>query len=156
MTTTRTVRIEAPAERVWELVSDLPGMGALSPENTGGSWRGGATGAVVGARFRGRNRNGWRRWSTTVRVTRCVPGRSFAFTVTALGTPVSEWAYDLAPDGDGACTVTETWYDRRWSWTKPAGALLSGVRERGEATAAAEIEATLAALTRAAEGSRSL
>ena len=34
--------------------------------------------------------------------------------------------------------------------------LLSGVRERGEATAAAEIEATLAALTRAAEGSRSL
>lgn len=155
MTTSRSARIEAPAERVWELVSDLPGMGALSPENTGGTWRGGATGPAVGARFRGRNRNGWRRWSTTVRVTRCVRGRSFAFTVTAFGTPVSEWSYDLVPEGDAACTVTETWHDRRWSWTKPAGALLSGVPERGERTAAAEIEATLAALTRVAEASRS-
>ena len=129
----RSVRIEAPAERVWELVSDLPGMGALSPENTGGTWRGGATGPAVGARFRGSNRNGWRRWSTRVQVTRCEPGRSFALAVSSIGIPVSEWAYDITADGDGACVVVESLADRRPGWfKKPAGVVTGVLRDRGE------------------------
>jgi hypothetical protein len=145
------MHVEAPAQRVWDLVSDLPAMGALSPENTGGSWRGGATGPVVGARFRGHNRNGWRRWRTAVTVTRCAPGRSFAFAVTSVGIPVAEWSYDIAADGDGACTITESWADRRWGWTKAVGALVSGVKGRGEKSTAVNIEHTLAALKRVAE-----
>ena len=31
-------RIDAPAERVYDLVSDLPAMGRFSPENRGGRW----------------------------------------------------------------------------------------------------------------------
>src|SRR4051812_44883121 len=102
----RSVHVAAPAQRAWELVSDLPGMGRLSPENTGGSWQGGATGPAVGARFKGRNRNGVRRWSTSVRVTECEPGSRFAFAVSSFfGIPVSEWSYAITPHGDG-CEVT--------------------------------------------------
>ena len=44
----------AEVEAVWALVSDLTNMGDWSPENDGGSWAGDATGAAVGAVFRGR------------------------------------------------------------------------------------------------------
>lgn len=143
--------MDAPSARVWDLLSDLPGMGALSPENTGGSWRGGATGPAVGARFRGRNRNGWRRWSTSVKVTRCDPARSFSFAVSSFGIPVSEWSYDVQAEGDGACTVTETWNDRRPGWFKGPAGLVTGVRDRGPDSTAANLEHTLAALKAAAE-----
>lgn len=143
--------MEAPADRVWALVSDLPAMGALSPENTGGTWLGGATGPAVGARFRGSNRNGWRRWSTSVKVTRCEPGRTFGFAVSFTGIPVSEWAYQVEPDGEAACTVTESWSDRRPGWFKGPAALTTGVRDRGEQTTGANLESTLAALKQLAE-----
>jgi hypothetical protein len=149
MTISRRVRIAAPAQRVWDLVSDLPAMGALSQENTGGSWQGGATGPAVGARFTGRNRNGWRRWSTTVRVSRCEPGRAFAFEVAFAGIPVSEWAYEVTGE-PGGCTVSETWTDRRPAWFKAPAGLATGVRDRAEATASG-IEHTLSALKRVAE-----
>ncbi|MGB8650476.1 MAG: SRPBCC family protein [Mycobacteriales bacterium] len=150
MSITRSVQVQASPDRVWELVSDLPGMGRLSPENTGGRWLGRATGPAVGARFRGSNRNGWRRWSTTVEVTRCTPGSAFAFAVTSYGLPVSHWSYELVPHSEGGCTVTESWEDRRPGWFKgPAGAV-TGVRDR-EAATVASIDATLAALKEVAE-----
>ena len=151
MQISRSARIEAPAQRVWELVSDLPGMGALSPENTGGTWRGGATGPVVGARFRGRNRNGWRRWSTNVTITRCEPGRAFAFAVSSTGIPVSEWAYDITAEDSGACTVIESWADRRPGWFKKPAGLVTGDLNRGEQSTGDNIERTLAALKLTAE-----
>lgn len=154
MQISRSVRIEAPADQVWGLVSDLPGMGALSPENTGGAWRGGATGPAVGARFRGSNRNGWRRWSTSVTVTRCEPGRTFAFAVSSIGLPVAEWAYEVSPDGADACTVAESWADRRPGWFKTPAGLVTGVRDRGEQSTGDNIERTLAALKVAAERER--
>src|SRR5690242_7678093 len=123
---TRSTHIDAPAELVWSLVSDLPGMGRLSPENAGGEWRKGATGPVVGARFRGHNRKRWRRWSTNVLVTRCEPGRSFAFAVSSGGVPVAEWAYDITPDEQGGCTVAESWADRRPGWFKGPASLVTG------------------------------
>jgi hypothetical protein len=154
MAISRSVHIAAPAERVWDLVSDLPGMGRLSPENTGGSWRRGATGPAVGAVFKGRNKNGLRRWSTTVRVTRCEPGRAFGFAVSSvLGVPVSEWSYVLTPDGDGACEVTESWSDRRPGWFKGPAGVVTGVMNRDDASTAENLERTLAALKALAEGS---
>jgi hypothetical protein len=148
MAISRSARVQAPPQRVWELVSDLPGMGRLSPENTGGSWRGGVTGPAVGAVFKGTNRNGRRRWSTTVRVDRCEPGRSFAFGVSSvLGIPVSHWSYEIVPEeGAAACTVTETWEDRRPGWFKGPAGWVTGVRERDEAFTAANLERTLAAV----------
>jgi hypothetical protein len=146
----RNVMVRAPAEQVWALVSDLPGMGALSPENTGGRWLGGAEGPAVGARFRGHNRNGWRRWSTTVTVTRCEPGRSFAFAVSYAGIPVAEWSYDLVAE-EGGCLLTERWEDRRPAWFKRPAGLATGVLDRGEDTTGANMERTLAAVKQTAE-----
>ena len=152
MTISRSVQVKASPEAVWDLVSDLPGMGRLSPENTGGTWRRGATGPAVGAVFKGRNRNGARRWSTTVKVTRCERGSAFAFAVSSvLGIPVSEWSYDLRPTGDGGTEVTETWADRRPAWFKLPAGLVTGVLHRDETSTAANLEQTLAALKRVAE-----
>ena len=147
-----TVTVQAPAERVWALVTDLPGMGALSPENNGGRWLGGATGPAVGARFRGRNANGWRRWSTTAKVTRCQEPVVFVFDISSFGMPVSTWSYAIEA-GDGTCTVTETWTDRRSGWFASLSGLVTGVSNRSEATRAG-IDATLKAVQQAAEVAR--
>ncbi len=85
--------IAAPAETVWALIADLPRMGEWSPENTGGSWTRNATGPALGAHFRGSNRNGRRRWTTAVVVTRCEPGTCFEFAVSAFGLKVARWTY---------------------------------------------------------------
>jgi hypothetical protein len=149
MEISRSTFVAAPAEKVYGLVSDLPGMGRLSHENNGGRWVGGATGPEVGARFRGRNSNGWRRWSTSVKVVTANPGRSFVFQVSHTGIPVSQWAYTLEP-ADGGVEVTETWTDRRPGWFKGPAGLVTGVMDREDATGR-NLEHTLAALKAAAE-----
>src|ERR1700712_1562430 len=114
MTTSVSVsrEIPAPADQVWALVSDLPRMGEWSPENAGGSWVKGATGPAVGARFKGRNENGKKSWSTAVEVTVCDPSSAFAFKVTSGGLAIATWTYGIEQHAAG-CTVTETWQDQR-------------------------------------------
>lgn len=141
--------IDAPAELVWNLITDLPRMGEWSPENNGGSWAKGATGPSLGARFKGTNSNGRRRWSTDVVITACEPGREFAFEVTATGLAVANWSYRVEPEGDG-CTVTETWTDTRGWIVKTLGGAISGVSDRATFNQAG-MEATLANLATAAE-----
>jgi hypothetical protein len=149
MTISRTVQIEAPAQRVWDLVSDLPNMGRLSPENKGGTWISPATGPSVGAGFKGANRSGWRRWSTKVVVTRSEPGKEFFFTVTSVGMKVAEWGYTIEPDGL-SCSVTESWVDNRGGLMAAIGKVATGVSDRTSFTETS-IEQTLAALKKAAE-----
>lgn len=142
MEISRSTFVASTPEAAYQLVSDLPGMGELSLENKGGRWLGGATGPSAGARFKGHNRNGWRRWSTTVRVEIAEPGRDFTFKVGFWGVPVSRWSYVFA-DAEGGCTVTETWVDRRPWWFKGPAGLTTGVMDR-EAATARSIEHTLA------------
>lgn len=52
-----------------------------------------ATGAQVGAKFRGTNRIGNRRWKTVGVVVDADPGRRFSFRVTTMGLKVAEWSY---------------------------------------------------------------
>jgi uncharacterized protein YndB with AHSA1/START domain len=61
---TGTREIAIPAEKVWAMVSDVSRMGEWSPENEGGSWLAGATGAQPGAEFRALNRLGKGKWKT--------------------------------------------------------------------------------------------
>jgi hypothetical protein len=130
----RVVReVAASPERVWELVADLPRMGEWSNENEGGTWLDGATGPQVGAKFRGENRNGFRRWKTLVTVTESEPGRRFGFDVTSLGLPISTWSYTIEPTEHG-CVVTESWTDRRPGFFKPIARLATGVADRTEHT----------------------
>lgn len=117
-------RIAATAEDLYALVSDVTRMGEWSPENVGGRWLGGATMASEGARFRGANRRGWRRWSTICTVVTADPGRRFAFDVSVVRIPASRWSYEFQRDG-AATVVSETWTDRRPSWfARLAGATM--------------------------------
>ena len=125
--------IAAPAEDVWSLVADLPRMGEWSNENVGGKWLGWATAAAPGARFRGANRNGLRRWKTTVTVLDADPGERLRFQVGFFGIPISEWTYRFEPTTDG-CRVTESWTDRRPGFFKPIAHLATGVGDRADHT----------------------
>jgi uncharacterized protein YndB with AHSA1/START domain len=101
---TVSLRIGAPPERVYAIVTDIAQMGRLSPECTGGRWLGGATGPVVGARFKGTNKRGMARWSTTNEVVVADLDRAFGFQTLQSG---YRWDYRLEPDGDGT-VLTET------------------------------------------------
>ena len=76
MTNEAKIHIEASPDSVYAMVADITRMGEWSPENTGGKWLGGASGAAVGARFRGTNRAGIAVWATNVTVTAAEPGRA--------------------------------------------------------------------------------
>ena len=144
-----TTTIGADPIKVYNLVADLPRMGEWSPENTGGRWIDGATGPAPGAKFRGSNRRGVLRWSTTVKVTDATPGKRFAFDVTYGPVPISHWEYVF--DGDGqSCTVTERWVERRPAWMKVASIPVMAVADRAKHNTR-NMEATLAALKVAAE-----
>ncbi|SDC86522.1 SRPBCC family protein [Actinokineospora iranica] len=142
------IDVAAPADRVYALVSDLPGLATLSEEFQRGSWLGGVTEAKVGARFRGANRRGVRWWSTVSTVTDAEPTR-FAFDVRSLGLPVSRWQYDIEPTATG-CRVTESTWDRRPAWYRPITILATGVSDRSTQNQR-NIERTLARLKQAAE-----
>jgi hypothetical protein len=140
--------INAPADALYDMVSDVTRMGEWSPETTSCRWLGDDRGPAVGARFRGVNRIGWRRWSTTCTVVAADPGRRFAFDVDFGPMPIARWSYEFVPDGDGT-RVAETWTDRRPRWITPFTPL-TGVRSR-PAHNRAGMETTLARLREAAQ-----
>jgi uncharacterized protein YndB with AHSA1/START domain len=142
-------QIAADPQTVYDLIADLPRMGQWSPENTGGKWLSGATGPAVGARFRGTNRAGFRRWSTTCEVTAAEPGKRFAFHVSVGPMHVSDWVYDFTSDGGGT-RVTERWTDRRAGWMRRVAGPVTGVPDRATHNLDG-MRKTLAALKRAAE-----
>ena len=144
-----TREIAAPAETLWAMVSDVTRMGEWSPENEGGAWLDPATAAKPGARFRGKNRLGKHKWSTTATVLEAEPGVRFSFHISSGPVKVADWIYDFAPRDTG-CRVTETWVDRRPGWFKPLGRLATGVGDRS-AHNRAGMEQTLAGIAAAAE-----
>ena len=97
-----TVHIAAPADRVWDLVSDVTRIGEFSPETFEAEWLSGARRPEVGARFRGHvRRNGGPVYWTACTVVVSDPGREFAFTVAGPGgATVNTWRYQLAPSAD--------------------------------------------------------
>lgn len=127
-----TVEIAASPEHVYALITDLDVLAELAAETETMRWTSG-TGAQVGARFRGTNRNGWRRWSTTCTVVDADPGLRFAFEVThPPALKIARWQYDITPTPAG-CSVTESTVDRRPAIFKPLGGLATGQPDRGAA-----------------------
>lgn len=102
-----TIHIDAPPEKVYDVVTDVTRMGEWSPETVKGQWLDGATGPAVGARFKGTNRKGLVRWSTKPRVVIADEGREFAFVTETGGKEQTKWSYHFEPDGGGA-KVTES------------------------------------------------
>lgn len=147
------VDVAAAPSTLYALVSDVTRMGEWSPENVGCTWLGGARTPVVGARFKGKNQRGWRRWSTVNEVIEAEPGEVFAFRTSSMGLPVAEWRYRF--DGDensGTCTVTESWTDERGTLITIGGRLATGVADRDTHNREG-MRQTLAALRAAAETS---
>ena len=145
------VVVRADAGRVWSMVTDVTRMGEWSPETERAEWIDGATGPAVGARFKGHNRKGRARWSTTCEVVESEPGRAFAFAVGKVTKPETVWRYRFDPVAEGV-QVTET-----FELTKPLGfgsrlvtRVTTGVKDR-PADMEAGVRATLAALKRQAE-----
>ena len=104
-----TVHMAAPADKIWDLITDVHSIGSYSPEVFEAEWLDGATGPTLGARFRGhvkRNEIGPVYW-TVCRITACEPGREFGYEVLVGDRGVNNWHYELAPGGDGT-DVTES------------------------------------------------
>ena len=138
--------IDSPLDEVWRKVSDLTRMGEWSPENKGGEWIKGATGPAVGARFKGRNSNGKKSWSTVVEVTEFEPSKKISFALMVGPSAWCDWIYEVEPSGGGTL-VTHSWVDRRGKFSKWLGGLVSGVSDRASHNRR-NMEATLAALAR--------
>jgi uncharacterized protein YndB with AHSA1/START domain len=141
-----TVAIAAPPEVVYDLVADVTRMGEWSPECTSCEWLGEP--GQVGSRFRGHNRSGLARWSTTAEVQVADRPRAFSF-ATMSGDKVSTvWSYRVEPDGYGT-KLTE-------SFESVSTPFLIGIAERlfirnRQQQLEAGIASTLAAIKAAAE-----
>jgi hypothetical protein len=96
-----TVHVDASPADVYAVVSDVTRMGEWSPETVRCEWVDGATGPAVGARFKGSNRRGIARWSTTPTIVVADAGREFAFVVD----DTTKWSFRCEADGAGTRLV---------------------------------------------------
>ncbi len=133
--TPRTLRVErriaTTPEAAWELIADITRMGDWSPETTRAEWTGGAKKPAVGARFKGTNQMGSKKWTSDCAVTACVPGKRFAFDVKAGPFKVAGWAYEFAPT-DSGCLVTELWEDHRGALVTWISPVITGTKDRAK------------------------
>ncbi|WP_030058036.1 MULTISPECIES: SRPBCC family protein [Streptomyces] len=122
------VFVQAPVERVWELVTDIALPARLSPELHRVAWLDGADGPAPGARFEGHNRRtGMPDWRTVSEVTELTgpdtpagPADHLVFAWAVMdadgryGEPVSDlagalarWHFDLTAE-DGGTRLRES------------------------------------------------
>lgn len=149
---TDSIVIDAPASRVWELVTAMERYGEWSNENTGGYWRKGADGepgtGKVGDQFVGINRRDGNEWKAPVEIIRCDEPSDYAFVTGGLAMNFVLWRYQLEAEGSGT-RLTESWTLRQ---TTPT------IAEKGDAeldyrrnNAVTSIRATLEGIKAAAE-----
>lgn len=98
------IHVEASPQRCWELVSDVTNMGRWSPECYRARWLDGDR-PQPGARFRGWNRRGPLRWSTSCVVDVAEAPGGFAFTVLHWGRRLTTWSYHFEPEAHGTRVV---------------------------------------------------
>jgi uncharacterized protein YndB with AHSA1/START domain len=147
------VVIEAPAERIYALVADMPRMGEWSPECQRVEWLEGSTGPAEGAKFIGHNQGGPRgllKWSRRGRVLIAEPGRDFVFTTEEGGKEGVVWRYGFEPV-EGGTRVTESYEVRTIpTWARIVDVPTNRVRELREG-----LQHTLEQLKSAAEATPS-
>lgn len=95
------VVVDAPPEKVYDLVSDITRMGEWSPECVGCEWTNGATGPAVGATFHGHNRRSGNEWTTPNTVLVADVAREFTWVVGSFEVKVCTWGFRFEPAGDG-------------------------------------------------------
>jgi hypothetical protein len=98
--------VAAPPEEVYALVADVTRMPEFSPEVVSCRWLGGATAAVVGARFEAVNATaGGKTWKNRPVVTLAEPDREFAFSRTEPFAGTISWRYRFEAEGSGTRVV---------------------------------------------------
>jgi len=142
-----TIQIQAPPEKVYDMITDVTRMGEWSPETVRAEWVGGATGPAVGARFKGHNKLGLARWSTTPTVKVADPGKEFTFETGKPGKEATRWTYRFMPK-DGGTELTESFEALRYG----AFMKLTAKPEKRAAKLTGDIQQTLERIKRAAEG----
>lgn len=117
---------------LYEIVSDVTRTPELSPEVVKCTWVKGATGPVVGARFKAINSAGrgpdWPNWPVVVTADR---PKEFAFSRTEPFAGTLEWRYRFIPEGIGTRVVES------YTVTKPVTVIgwfligtVSGLKDR--------------------------
>jgi uncharacterized protein YndB with AHSA1/START domain len=114
---------------VWNLVTDVTRMPEWSPELFSVRWVSADPQPILGARFKGTNRNAGRRWSTSCTVIAAEPERVFTYRVTYLGLQISDWSFEIVPT-TGGCQLTESTSDRRGALMMKLGPTATGVADR--------------------------
>jgi Polyketide cyclase / dehydrase and lipid transport len=107
--------IDADADTLYEMISDLPRIGEWSPECESVDWEGQVTVPVEGSTFHGHNAVGPGRrirYSRHGRVLTAEAGREFAFVTDEGGRESTVWRYRFEAEGGGT-RVTES-YEVRW------------------------------------------
>jgi hypothetical protein len=99
------VTVNASAQDVYGIVSDITRTGEWSPVCTSCWWDDEASAGVVGAWFTGRNVLPERTWETRSQVVSADPGREFAWVV---GGKFVRWGYTLTAV-DAGTVLTESW-----------------------------------------------
>ena len=103
------LEIDAPPEKVYDLVADVTRTPEFSPEVRRCTWLDGATGPAVGARFEVVNKAGrGPAWKNRPLVIVADRGREFAFSRTEKAAGTLVWRYRFEPVGDGT-RVTESY-----------------------------------------------
>ena len=123
------IEIAAPADLVYDLISDVTRMGDWSPECYRCHWLDGASGAAKGARFRGYNRLGLLRWERTAVVDTADRGSEFAFTTLndRAGREETQWRYTMVPSSSGTL-LTESF---QFLWCSLPNRLAESLIPRG-------------------------
>ena len=99
------VTVQASAEVLYDLVSDITRTGEWSPVCTSCWWDEEAEAGQVGAWFTGRNELPNRTWETRSEVVVAELGREFAWVV---GGSFVRWGFSFAP-AEAGTTLTESW-----------------------------------------------
>jgi uncharacterized protein YndB with AHSA1/START domain len=116
--------INATADQVWQVVSDVEQMPTLSGELQSATWCAGANGPGLGNKFVGHNKHeAMGEWSTTSCVVECEPPRVFAWAVEDPANPAATWRFTVEP-ADGGTTL------RQWMRLGPGPSCLSIAIER--------------------------
>lgn len=101
------VTIDASAEVVYDLITDLARMGEWSPECYRTEIHGVADRLTAGATFQGFNRNGTTWWDVPCKVLDATPGHRFQFEAPTGSEAATVWTFTLAPSGASTVVVED-------------------------------------------------
>jgi uncharacterized protein YndB with AHSA1/START domain len=144
-----TLHMHAPPEKIYGLVSDISRMGEWSPECYRTEWLGSDREARPGARFKGHNRYGPVRWSTTAEIEVAEPGRELTFVTIIGGKKRTRWTYRFAAADSG--TDVEESHEDVVPYPAPARLLMKAITPGHDGKLGDNMRRTLERLKTAAE-----